>query len=507
MIDRSALQEKTMQKKFIVTITPPTPNGDLHLGHLSGPFLAADVCTRALRQQGHDVLLLCYSDDYQSYMPRKARQLRQEPLALARFNSKQIQLALEAVNIACDSFLQASTSAAFSDNATRYYRLAERAGQLVRRADKVFYCDACNVYGYEGLGRSRCNWCGASSDASQCEACARAPDVNQIDDMTCMLCQHPMHPVTVSRWSWQMGKNFAALRQHYHAAPMRPALRFFLDDMLRQDDLEWGITRPGDAGLQLDAAIGAMAAQPLHTWFMGIAGYRAALQAFLEQHPGRGTLADWWHEDTQLVHFMGFDCSFSHALGYAALQTLDREGPQPGICLTNQFLQLDGQDFSTSRGHAVWIREITGQHPIDAVRLFTALYAPENAPDNFDRARFETWRRNVFDRLFATVHADLAGPPAAGMAPAVPASAAVDAACAAWGRAATLAHFSMATMASAALDVFAWLASQDDVAARRQYWPVFARLVSPLCPHMAQEINALLAAHALRAPRPAEVLA
>ncbi|WP_371924820.1 class I tRNA ligase family protein [Pseudomonas sp. R5(2019)] len=56
-------------------ITPPTPNGDLHLGHLSGPFLAADVMQRVLRQRGHDVLFVSYSDDYQSYLPRKANAL------------------------------------------------------------------------------------------------------------------------------------------------------------------------------------------------------------------------------------------------------------------------------------------------------------------------------------------------------------------------------------------------------------------------------------------------
>ncbi|MEZ5839496.1 MAG: class I tRNA ligase family protein, partial [Hyphomicrobiales bacterium] len=64
--------------RYIVTITPPTPNGDLHLGHLSGPFLGADVCRRALAGAGHDVLFVSYADDYQSYVPRKTEALERD---------------------------------------------------------------------------------------------------------------------------------------------------------------------------------------------------------------------------------------------------------------------------------------------------------------------------------------------------------------------------------------------------------------------------------------------
>ncbi len=479
-----------MNRKYIVTITPPTPNGDLHLGHLSGPFLASDVCARTLKQQGHDVVLLCYSDDYQSYMRRKASQLRREPFALARFNSKQIQLSLEAVNIECDHFLQAGTSKAFKENATYYYRLVKNSNQLSKEATKVFHCDACKVYGYEGLGRTHCNWCGASSDASQCEDCARAPDIDQIDHMTCMLCLKPMQATSVSRFNWHLGRNFARLRKHYEGAPMRPALRGYLDEMLQNDSSKWGITRPGDAGLNLGDQDEALLGQPVHSWFMGLAGYRAALTEYLADHPERGEFAQWWNQDAQLVHFLGFDCSYSHALAYAALQVLDQGAPAPGICLTNQFLKLDGQDFSTSRGHAVWIREIAGQHPIDAIRLFTSLYAPEQASDNFDRAQFEAWRKAVFDKLVTDYCRDLQSP-CTGTAPDVVALKKAMGQ-ANWDHAASLQHFSIVGMAKATMEALGYINQVQDLAVRCAAWAVFADMVAPLCPHMADELKGLL---------------
>jgi methionyl-tRNA synthetase len=88
--------------KYIVTITPPTPNGDLHIGHISGPFLAADVFTRAQRQKGHECVLVSYSDDYQSYMLRKGMETNTDPVVLARRNTDRIEQSLAAVDIRVD---------------------------------------------------------------------------------------------------------------------------------------------------------------------------------------------------------------------------------------------------------------------------------------------------------------------------------------------------------------------------------------------------------------------
>lgn len=395
--------------RYIVTITPPTPNGDLHLGHLSGPFLAADICRRLLRQAGEDTILLSYSDDYQSYMPRKARQLRKETFGLARYNARQIELAMQAAEIDIDCFLQAADSDTFARFAGERFDDIGRLGLLELKATPVFRCDACAVYGYEGLGRGHCNRCGASSDASQCEACARVPDVAHMQGMHCILCGGDMHRVPVTRYVWKIGAQYPAIAEALKALPKRAALETYLADVLRNTSDAWPVTRPGDAGLELDG----YPDQPVNTWFMGLAGYQAALADYLAAHPERGAFDDWWTPDTQLVHFLGYDCSYSHAVGYTAQLLARPDGPRPGVYLTNQFLKLDGQDFSTSRGHAVWIREITAQHPVDAIRLYTALCAPENETRDFDRAAFEAWRKSTFDGIVAAYTHDLS----AGAAP------------------------------------------------------------------------------------------
>src|SRR5262245_53580764 len=137
--------------KHIVTITPPTPNGDLHLGHVSGPFLAADVCARVLRQKGHETLLLCYSDDYQSYLLRKARESGRERQQIAAENASAIRDSLQSVGIHLDHFMQAFGNATFLEEVSRYFTLLERNGRLEAQHVAIPFCRSCNVYGYEGF--------------------------------------------------------------------------------------------------------------------------------------------------------------------------------------------------------------------------------------------------------------------------------------------------------------------------------------------------------------------
>src|SRR5262247_1382166 len=112
----------------IVTIAPPTPNGDLHLGHISGPYLAADVYTRVQRLRGSHIVLLCYSDDYQSYLARKARELGVERFAIARKNGTKIHETLKMIDITLDWFHQAGHNAYFRRSVTLFYQAARRAG-------------------------------------------------------------------------------------------------------------------------------------------------------------------------------------------------------------------------------------------------------------------------------------------------------------------------------------------------------------------------------------------
>lgn len=466
--------------KFIVTATPPTPNGDLHLGHLSGPFLAADVVQRRLKQLGHDVLFVTYSDDYQSYLPRKTQVLHRKPFEYARLMRQAMRLSLELVNIRFDTFMQAADTEAYKHSAEYYASLI--AAQIELKAHKTFYCTACNLYGYEGFGRTECNWCGTSSDTSQCEHCARVPDVEKINAMTCMSCQGAMQPVQVKQHLWKIGQNYPAVNAALKQRPMRPCLKTYLDDVLSNQNEQWPLTRPGDTGV----AVAALDHYPLHTWFLGLSGYRSCIESFLATHPERGTFSEWWAPETELVHLLGFDCSYSHAVGYSSLLLADQTGPRPGTLITNRFLKLDGEDFSTSRGHAVWIKDLTGQYPSDAIRLFCALTAPEIAVSNFSREQFQRWHKEVF--LPLTRQAEEAVNSGVLLSAEQLQHLRSHPACVQWQESASLDAFSIAGMARAALDFSQSIQSDERLYAAPQAWQILAELLQPLCPDLAETI-------------------
>ncbi|EBA1655690.1 methionine--tRNA ligase [Salmonella enterica subsp. enterica] len=465
-------------KKFIVTVTPPTPNGDLHLGHLSGPFLAADVMHRQLKQAGHDVLFVTYSDDYQSYLPRKTQTLLREPFDYARLMRQAMMLSLELVNIRFDHFMQAAENP-FYQRAGEYYA-ALIANQIELKPYKTFHCAVCNTWGYEGFGRTNCNWCGTSSDTSQCEHCARMPDVNQISEMTCMSCQGAMQPVSVKQHIWKIGQNYPAVKSALAKRPARSCLTDYLAHALNNEDEQWPLSRPGDAGL----AVSALDNYPLHTWFLGLAGYKSSVESYLDAHPERGGLEEWWTPETELVHFLGFDCSYSHAIGYSSLLLADKNGPRPGTFITNRFLKLDGEDFSTSRGHAVWIKDLTGQYPADAIRLFSALFAPETEVADFNRHAFHQWCSQVFLPLVHQLK--LAQSSGVSLSAEQQYQLRHHPACQAWRQSAALVAFSITGMARAMMELAEFIRADETLQQAPEAWQILAELAQPLCPDLAE---------------------
>ncbi len=467
--------------RYIVTCTPPTPNGDLHLGHLSGPFLAADVCRRVLAQAGHDVVLLTYSDDYQSYVPRKTAELDRDPASYSDLVWRMMLLSLEAVDIRFDHFMRAQDSAAFERSARHYVSVV--ADDLERRPAPVHVCPACGKHGYEAFGRGHCNFCGASSDASQCEACARKPDPAAMTGMRCMACGTAMVLHHVDSHVWHLGRHFRRVAAAHAGQPIRPCLNIFLHDVLQAEDDTWPITRPGDAGLCLDV----LDSEPLHTWFMGLTGYRSTLDEYLAARPDRGRFAEWWAPETRMVHFLGYDCSYSHAVAYCVQLACDPSGPPIGLYLTNRFLKLNGDDFSTSRGNAVWIKDMVGQYPADAIRLYTACFSPETEVKNFEMDHFKAWVDDVFRPMSraATAAAAEQRKAAGGItdegwsnSPSV----------ARWRRHAALDEFSISGMAEAVVD----LAQEIERSApelQPSGWRRFAHIAAPLCPTLASRLS------------------
>ena len=385
--------------KFIITVTPPTPNGDLHIGHLSGPFLGADIFHRAQRQRGHDSVLISYSDDYQSYMLRRGLELAVDPRELARRNTGLIKRSLAAVDIRFDNWMSAQDNPFFQKATEEVFCAARDAGALVLKTSREPYCPGCRVWGYEAFGRGLCNFCGHDSDASQCEECARAPDAAKMKDFYCKLCGKPHEWQPVERWFLRLGNFKTYLRDLHARHPTRAPLDAWADGAIETLE-DWGVTRPEDGGLDL-APDGSCR---VHTWFMGLSGYLAAVREHATQSD-QLALSERFFSDPEATfyHFLGYDCAFSHMLVYPVLLSTMPSYAIGQRFVPNLFLKLDGLNLSTSRGHAIWVAEFAERVPSDSIRLYLAKVAPERESGEFWSAAFERWFAEIFGALIPRV--------------------------------------------------------------------------------------------------------
>lgn len=389
--------------KLIVTAAPPTSNGDLHLGHMSGPYLGADVFARVRRQMGDDVLCVSYSDDFQSYVQRKAfeqtgsgENLTERSRQVSRKFGQRMASSLKAAGIELDIFMHSIESDSLLPSLSTFFSAAEQQGLLAWEKVLAPYSRKHRVWGYEAFARGTCPNCGASTDTSQCETCAFPPIIDRMHDLRCVLDGSDLVPVEVEQIFLKVAEKRDFLRNQFASMNPRAPLREFCAKVLASDLPDWAISRPGDWGPELPAHPGSS----LHTWFAGISGYRAASMDWAKH---RGTPDAWRHywedSDTGIIHFVGIDCAFSHAVVYPILLSCLDEGPSVRQIYTNQFLTLNGLDFSTSRGLAIWAGEFFGAINQDAVRYYLALKSPELAKADFNLGDFEEITNSLFDRI------------------------------------------------------------------------------------------------------------
>ncbi|MDT0261444.1 class I tRNA ligase family protein [Jatrophihabitans lederbergiae] len=377
--------------RYIVTAAPPNPNGDLHLGHLSGPFLGADVQARYLQGQGHSVLHVSYIDEHSCYVPRRARELGADPYETARALGTRIEQTL-ALGHMLPGFVGRPHRGAHHDLlVTRHFSQLWDRGCLQVAEDDVYWCSTCEHYLYEAEMRGSCHHCGAASDGFYCEECGRPQTSGQLREAYCTTCGSIPTLRRHRRIFFPLDKYRHTLTDYFRDRPLRPRLRQYLDLMLSEPLPATPISRIGEYGIGVP--LEEWAGHYLDTWFSGYFGYLAAAE--LAARTSGHETPDWADDEAQVLEFFGFDCSFSHAVLWTALAMALGTVPTPAQLNTNEFYRLEGAKFSTSRGHAIWGGEFLTTVPADSLRFHLCLTGPETKQTNFSRRAFADTTRDV----------------------------------------------------------------------------------------------------------------
>jgi methionyl-tRNA synthetase len=391
-------------RPVFVFSTPPTPNGDLHLGHLSGPYLGADAYVRFQRMNGTRVWHLTGSDDHQSYVLAAARKENRGPAETAAHYSAEIAETLRLMDIPLDQYTVTGTDGLYPEGLRRFFSGLVGSGSVAPAEREALFDSETGGYLYEGDISGGCPHCRAGTGGNICEECGEPNLVADLTDPVSAQSEAVPARATVRRYSLPLHQFRETVREHHRLGRVPARIRELARRTFDRPRLDVPVTHPSAWGVT--PAEDGVEGQVIWVWpemsYGFLHGIEALGRRLGERWKALGPQPDW-----KIVHFFGYDNSFYHALLYPVLYKLAFPHWTPDIDYhVNEFYLLDGGKFSTSRGHAVWGKEILGPDSVDAVRYFLSSTRPEVARTEFTPAAYEavlhdvligTWQRWLTD--------------------------------------------------------------------------------------------------------------
>lgn len=375
--------------RTLIIAPPPTPNGDLHVGHLAGPYLAGDVYARYLRANDRAVLYATGTDDSQTYVVISAHKLGVTPETLSATAARDIQATLQTCGIQVDGF------APFDER----YREAVRAflwplftqGKLEWRTVPLPFCERRQQFMVEGLVTGQCPVCLNASRGGLCEACGHPNNFGELRDAHATIAGDA--PLTLREARilvFPLERYRAPLEAYYQRQQgrWRPHLLQLVRELLDRPLPDFPITYPVTWGIP--SPFPGSEGQVLNAWVEGMPASMYCSTVAAEAHGERPASFDdvWRHEHAaRLVYFLGFDNSYFWGVVHLALlMAHDGRYVLPDVIVPNEFYELEHEKFSTSRGHLIWARDFVREVPRDLARFYLALTSPEHHRTNFSRA-------------------------------------------------------------------------------------------------------------------------
>ena len=369
-------------RPVVIIAPPPTPNGDLHIGHIAGPYLAGDVYARYLRALERRVIFTTGTDDSQTYVLASARRAGRPPEDLAASSWLDIRRSLDLMGISVDGF--APFDDGYRDTVRKFVDSLHTAGKFRERTVPMPYAERTGEFFMEGLVAGECPHCLSESRGGLCETCGLPIDFGELIDPRSTV--DPAEPLTsrdttvlvlpMEDYRDQLTAYYAA-RQPY----WRPHMRQLIEQALAHPLPDFPVTYPSSWGIP--AEFPQAPGQVLNAW---VEGMPASMYCTYHGAGRAGEHDELWRadRDAELVYFLGFDNAYFWGMNHLAL-LMAHEGRYvvPEMIVCNEFYELENEKFSTSRGHVLWTGDLLAQVPRDLVRFYLALTCPEHQRTNF----------------------------------------------------------------------------------------------------------------------------
>lgn len=380
------MEEKKF-KRTLVTTALPYANGPVHIGHLAGVYVPADIYTRYLRLKGEDVVMIGGSDEHGVPITIKAKNEGVTPQDIVDRYHNIIKTSMEGLGISFDIYSR-TTSETHRKTASAFFKKLYDKGEFLEKTSQQLYDEKAGQFLADRYVTGTCPHCGfAHAYGDQCESCGTSLNATDlINPKSALTGNVPVFKET-THWYMPLDKWEPALRkwileEHKEWKPnVYGQCKSWLDDHLQPRavtrDLDWGIKVP----------IEGVEGKVLYVWFDAPIGYISNTQELLPNDWEKY----WKDKDTRIIHFIGKDNIVFHCLIFPAMLMAEGSYQLPENVPANEFLNLEGDKISTSRNWAIWLNEYLEEFPgkQDVLRYVLTANAPETKDNDFTWSDFQ----------------------------------------------------------------------------------------------------------------------
>ncbi|AVM54708.1 methionine--tRNA ligase [Capnocytophaga sp. oral taxon 864] len=391
-----------MSKRYTITAALPYTNGPIHIGHLAGVYVPADIFARYQRLKNNDVAFICGSDEHGVAISIKAKKEGTTPQAIIDKYHAIIKQSFADFGISFDNYSRTSAPI-HHQTASDFFKKLYEQGDFIEEISEQLYDEEAHQFLADRFVIGTCPKCGnPEAYGDQCERCGSSLNATDLID--------PKSSITGSKPTLKATKHWFLPLNRYqeflekwilegHKSDWKPnvygQVKSWLDDELKPRavtrDLDWGIPVP------VEGAEGKV----LYVWFDAPIGYISSTKEWAERE-SKDWRPYWQDSDTQLVHFIGKDNIVFHCIIFPAMLKAEGSFILPANVPANEFLNLEGNKLSTSKNWAVWLHEYLQDFPNqqDVLRYVLTANAPETKDNDFTWKDFQARNNNELVAIF-----------------------------------------------------------------------------------------------------------
>jgi methionyl-tRNA synthetase len=377
--------------KYLITSALPYANGPLHFGHIAGVYLPADIYTRHRKLQGKRAIHICGSDEHGVAIMLNAQKAKKDYQQYVNEWHKEHESLFKSYDITFDYFGQ--TSKPYHHEETiRWFNELNRKGAIQAKEESQLQCHDCKNYLPDRFVEGTCYVCGYDkARGDECPNCGTWIEPIKLKNPVCKICgSKNVHEAKVTQWYLTLSKyheefrNWFKTKQHW-----RKTVTSFVESLSKDELVDRAITRDLDWGI--DVPLAEAKGKKLYVWFDAPIGYVSNTKQYLkENNINEDYIQDWWKgKDVEITHFIGKDNIIFHTIIFPVMSMACGFINPPTEVPANQYVNLEGKQFSKSQGWYIDADKAIKDFGPDAMRYYLISLIPESSDSSYTWKGFE----------------------------------------------------------------------------------------------------------------------